>query len=428
MTVSKPVKDANRLAIDGGEPALKHLVPAKYPGAMVYGEEERQGVLDVLQACSPFRFYGGKATGKVSQFERDLAAAVGVGYALGVTSGTAALKVALQAAGVGPGDEVIVPAVSFLACAGAVVMSRAVPVFADVDDSLGLDPGDLATRVTARTKAVMPVSIQGVPYHAQAIVEVAKSHGLMVIEDVAQSLGASYRGRPLGAWGDIAAFSLQLNKVITTGEGGAVATDNAGLYDRAVRCHDHGLHRSGYGFPASGQGEAFLAENCRMNELTGAVALAQLRKLDRLVSSMRGNQRLIKSAIASWPGMTWRDIPDEAGDIGTSLMFFLPTAAQAAAFVRALTAENIVADQVYDGLPAYLAWPQLGNQRTVTPEGCPFTCPLYGGHVTYGPGLCPRAEDLFPRSVRLPISPLFSEEECAGIAAGINKVAAHLLA
>ncbi len=428
MTVTKPVMDANRLAIDGGQPALKHVLPAKYPGAMLYGEEEKQGVLDVLEACSPFRFYGQRSIGKVSQFERDLAGTVGVAYALGVTSGTAALKVALQAAGVGPGDEVIVPAVSFLACAGAVVMSRAVPVFADVDDSLGLDPSALSARITARTKAVMPVSIQGVPYRAEPILQVAKKHGLVVIEDVAQSLGASYHGRPLGAWGHIAAFSLQLNKVITTGDGGAVATDDATLYDRAVRCHDHGFHRSGYAFPASGQGEAFLAENYRMNELTGALAVAQLRKLDRLVTGMRGNKRLIKSAVSSWPGMTWRDAPDEAGDVGTALMFFLPTAALAVAFVRALAAENIVADQLYDGQPAYLAWPQITSQRTVTPEGCPFTCPRYGGHVTYGPGLCPRAEDLFPRSVRLPISALFTEEECAAIASGINKVAAHFLA
>ena len=205
------VADSDRLAIHGGEPALKHPVPSKYPGAMFYGEEEKQGVIEVLDTCSTFRYYGRSVTGKVSQFERELAQKVGAGYALGVTSGTAAVKVAVEALGIGPGDEVIVPAVTFLASAGAVVMSRAVPVFADVDESLGLDPDALAARITKYTKAIMPVSIQGVPYRADAIVKVAREHGLKIVEDVAQGLGASYHGKPLGTWGDIGAFSLQLN-------------------------------------------------------------------------------------------------------------------------------------------------------------------------------------------------------------------------
>jgi 8-amino-3,8-dideoxy-alpha-D-manno-octulosonate transaminase len=296
-----------------------------------------------------------------------------------------------------------------------------------VDESLSLDATDLTARITERTKAVMPVSIQGVPYRAEAIVEVAKAHGLAVLEDVAQSLGASYHGRPLGAWGDISAFSLQLNKIITTGDGGAVATDDEALHERAVRCHDQGSYRSSNTFPVSVQVESFLAENYRMNELTGAVALAQLGKLSRVITAMRRNKELMKAAIGPWPGLVFRDIPDEAGDAWTALMFYLPTAELAATFARALTAENIVADQLYGGQPAYLAWPQIAHQRTVTPEGCPFTCPLYGRHVEYGPGLCPRAEDLFPRSVRVPISPLFTEAECAAIAGGINKVARHLL-
>ncbi|MCZ7573668.1 MAG: DegT/DnrJ/EryC1/StrS family aminotransferase [Ardenticatenaceae bacterium] len=416
-----------RLAIDGGEPALKQPLPAKYPGALLIGEEERRAVLEVLEAQSPFRFYGPRAPGKVSQFERELARVAGVPYALGVSSGTAALKAALQAVGVGPGDEVIVPAVSFLACAGAVVASRAVPIFADVDDSLGLDPAALAARVTQHTKAVMPVAIQGVPYRADAIVAVAQAHGLAVIEDVAQSLGASYRGRPLGAWGDIAAFSLQLNKILTSGDGGAVATREAALYERAVRCHDQGLFRADNTFQVPVHGEPFLAENYRMNELSGAVALAQLHRLDGILTALRRNKELIKAAIPARRGLVWRDLPDEAGDAGVALMFYLPTPELAATSVRALTAENIVADRLYGGQPAYLAWPQITHRRTITSEGCPFACPLYGGHVEYGPGLCPRAEDLFPRAVRVPISPLFTAADCAAIAAGINKVADHLL-
>ncbi len=418
---------STQLAIDGGEPALRHPLPTKYPGAMLMDEEEKRAVLEVLEAQSPFRFYGTHPQEKVIQFERELARTIGTGYALGVTSGTAALKVALGALGIGPGDEVIVPAVSFLACAGAIVTSRAVPVFADVDDSLGLDPADLPARITERTKAVMPISIQGVPYHAEAIAEVAKAHGLKVVEDVAQAMGASYHGKLLGAWGDIAAFSMQLNKIITTGDGGAVTTGDALLYERAVRCHDHGLFRSTNAFTVSEPGEPFLAENYRMNELTGAVALAQLGKLGRVVTAMRRNKQRIKEAIDPRRGLVFREIPDEAGDVGAALMFYVPAADRATDFVRALTAENIVADQLYGGQPAYIAWPQIAKKQTVTPEGCPFTCPLYGGRVEYGPGLCPKAEDLFPRSIRVPISPLFTEVDCAAIAEGLNKVAGHLL-
>jgi 8-amino-3,8-dideoxy-alpha-D-manno-octulosonate transaminase len=165
-----------------------------------------------------------------------------------------------------------------------------------------------------------------------------------------------------------------------------------------------------------------------MNELTGAVALAQLRKIDRIIAGMQENKKRIKDAVRSWPGLTWRPMPDETGDAAAAIFFYVPTPELAVSFVQALTAENIVADQLYNGKVAYMEWPQLANKRTITPEGCPFACPLYSGHVEYGPGLCPKAEDLFPRSVRLCVSPLFTEEECLAIAHGVNKVARHFLA
>ncbi|MBM4429438.1 MAG: DegT/DnrJ/EryC1/StrS family aminotransferase [Chloroflexi bacterium] len=417
----------DRLAIDGGKPALKRPVLSRYPGAQVMGEEEKTAVLEVIEARSPFRYYGPKPLGKTAQFEQALARHVGTAYALGVSSGTAALRVALGALGIGPGDEVIVPAVTFLASPGAVVTSRAIPVFADVDASLNLDPADVERRITSRTKAIMPVCIQGAPYAIDDILAVAKAHDLLVIEDCAQGLGASYQGKSLGSWGNIGCFSLQLNKVITTGDGGAIVTSDSLLYERALRCHNQGGIRGRETFPITPTVEDFLAENYRMSELHGAVALAQLGKLPGILAAMQSNKRRIKESITLRPGMSFRRIPDEVGDVGAAIFFYVPDRNLAQRVVAALQAENIDADQLYGGQVAYLGWPQVRHQRTITSEGCPFTCPYYGRKVVYEPGLCPWAEDLFGRAIRLSISPLFTADDCAAIAEGVNKVTAHLL-
>ncbi len=410
------------LAIDGGVPVRREPLPPCLPGGLAIGEEEKAEVLEVIEAQSPYRYYGTKPLGKVKAFEREFAEKIGKRHALAVSSGTAALRVALAALGVGPRDEVIIPAVTFLGSVGATVMSRAIPIFAEIDHSFNLDPDDFEAKITGRTKVVMPVPIQGVPCKMDAIMEIAQQRGIKVLEDCAQSCGASFEGKMVGSLGDINAFSLQYNKVITSGEGGVVVTDDDELFERAIRAHDHGVIR-----PETGQilnlyqDEAFIGENFRMSELAGAMARAQLRKLDRIVATLRPMRQRIQEALSDLDRLEFREIPGGEGDVGFTLVFFLPTKEQAGWYIKALCTENVDVYQIYGGDPVY-AYPQVLNQAVATDYDSPFDSPLSEKKVQYHMGMCPRSEDLLTRSVWIPISTALRSEDVDDIIRAVRKV------
>jgi dTDP-4-amino-4,6-dideoxygalactose transaminase len=239
MTTTTPVLDGT-LAIDGGMPIRNTPVPAGFFGTRLLGDEEKAEVLAVLEARALSRVSGMTPPTRVAAFEQALCRHTGSRYALAVTSGTAALEVALAGLGIGPGDEVIVPALNFISSAEAVLRLGAVPVYAEVDAGFGLDPDDVAPHVTPRTRAVMPLHVHGAACRIDAIVDVARAHGLLVLENGAWSCGATYRGRAVGTFGDAGIHSLQSVKVITAGEGGVVLTQDPLVYERAFRYHDHG--------------------------------------------------------------------------------------------------------------------------------------------------------------------------------------------
>jgi len=268
-----------RLARDGGVPARTRGEQPMFPGGMELGDEEAEAAARVIRSHNVFRYYGvGDGPHEVADFEREFAAHMGAKHALCVNAGSSALICALIGAGVGPGDEVIVPAYTWNATPNAVVAARAVPVLAEVDDSLTLDPEDVTRNLTPRTKAILPVHMRGAPANMDALTALAAEHGLAVIEDVCQAAGASYRGRRLGTFGDAGAFSLQFNKIITTGEGGVLITDRDDLLDLAIDVHDcAGSVRRGVGLPR------FAGWNFRASEIQGAVARVQLTRLDGLL-------------------------------------------------------------------------------------------------------------------------------------------------
>ena len=210
---------------EGHVPAKRRPDPPMYPGGMAIDREEEQAVLEVLRTKRLFRYYGpAEGESKVASLEKAFAQFMGAEYAVAVNSGTSALISGLQGLGVGPGDEVIVPAYTWIASAAAVLTVGAIPVIAEVDSSLTLDPEDVRSRITPYTKAIMPVHMRGAPCDMKSILEIAQEHGLKVLEDTAQADGASYGGRRLGSMGDAGCFSLQFNKIITSGEGGMVVT------------------------------------------------------------------------------------------------------------------------------------------------------------------------------------------------------------
>src|SRR5436190_2895400 len=266
-----------KLAVDGGAPVRTQPLTSPNRGPQYYDDQERGHLNDVLEGRNPFRFNNPPAVSKVATFEREFAARMKTPYALAVTSGTAALHVALAALEVGPGDEVIIPAWTWYSCYNAVVQLGALPVFAEIDESFNLDPDDIEHRITPQTKVIMAVHLQGNPADMDRILPIARKHGVKVLEDGSQSVGASYKGRPLGSVADIGIYSLQLNKTITAGEGGAVVTNDPLLFERASRYHDlgglRGPHEAVIGKPQAGW---FIGNQFRMNEFSGGVLLAQL--------------------------------------------------------------------------------------------------------------------------------------------------------
>lgn len=422
-------ENITRLAIDGGPPAKTTPNLPMFPGGLEIGEEEKQAVLEVLDAKYLFRYYGPEEhPSKVGELEKAFAERIGRKHALAVNSCTSALISALVAAGVGPGSEVIVPGYTFFASCAAVVAAKAIPVIAEVDDSLTLDPDDFERKITERTKAVIPVHMRGVPCDMDRIMAIARKHNITVIEDVAQAMGGSYKGKPLGSFGELACFSLQFHKIITSGEGGIVVTDDDLLSDRCKGYHDTAAcWRPDRFAPPRYKGEVFPGVNFRMGELAGAVALAQLGKLDSLIARMRYLKSRIKDQISDLPGIGFRRLNDPAGDTAICLIMYVETPELATKVATALKAEGIEAGAIYNsGIPdwhVYAHWEMIIDKVTATPEGCPYTCPYYKGKAEYSKDMCPNTLSYLNRSIHIDIPSQMTDEDADMIALGIKKVA-----
>lgn len=408
---------SGQLAIDGGAPVRTMPLPGPYPGATIIGEEEKRAVNEVLERRSPFRYYGPDPAYAVNALERTVASLIGIEHAVGVTSGTAALIVALRALGVGPGDEVIIPAATFYGCVNAVVACQAVPIFADLDDSVSISAESVENVITPRTRAVMVVHWRGAAADLQPLLDVGRRHGVAILEDCAQSFGAEYHGRLVGGLGDINIFSFQMNKVISAGEGGMVVTNDPVLHQRAVACQDQGTPRKSEGAELP----PFFGENYRMSELTAAVLLEQVKKLDRLRSHVRRVGGIIKESVRDLSGVHARPLADPAGDAGVSPGLIFDTPALCAWAREALAAEGVPIKFPYSGLPVYMHEPIL--QKRMWHDGpSPWDPRCYSGEASYGPGLCPRAEELMPRVCEYHLSMDWTEQDGQDVAAGLRKV------
>ncbi|MBP1993786.1 DegT/DnrJ/EryC1/StrS family aminotransferase [Paenibacillus eucommiae] len=412
-----------KLAIHGGKPARSKPLPPNYPGAVLMGAEEADAAAQVIHAQSPFRYYGPEPVFTVKALEDQISRDMNVPYVLGVTSCTAGLIIALKALGIGYGDKVIVPANTFIATAGAVICSNAVPVFVDVDDTLNMDPDDLERVMDDEVKAIIAVPILGNPCDMQRIMSFAEKHNIYVIEDVAQSCGIKHHGRYAGTIGHVGVLSFQMNKILTAGEGGAIITHSAQIFERAARYHDQGLFRDKqrYNLESSDEENAFAGQNYRMSEITGAVALAQWGKLNEILTNMKTHYTNIQQALSlEIPTLQFRRVIDTEGDIGSNLGMILPTKQMAELFTDALNAENINTAILYNGKPVYMN-PQIFHQRTAEKHNFPFDF-KFKHAVEYTEEMCPRAADLIARTVYLPISPILTEADTSEIIAGIIKV------
>jgi dTDP-4-amino-4,6-dideoxygalactose transaminase len=372
------------------------------PGIELIGEEEIAEVMQVLTNRSLSR-YGREddpAFGaKVRQVEQHIAALAGVRFGLGLSGGgSSGLLVSLMGLGVGPGDEVIVPGFTFVASISAIVYARALPVLAEVDDSFNLDPADVEARITPRTRAIIVVHMLGAPARLDEIKDIADRHGIALIEDCAQAFGATYQGQGVGGIGSTGVYSFNEYKTITCGDGGMIVTDDEDLYGRLFAIHDQGHAPNRLGSKYAER--PFLGLNFRMTELSGAVLLAQVRKLDMIRDHLRANKGIVKSAIEDLPGLGFRTIVDPEGDLATHLVVTFPSAEIAQAVATELGSITLAAS----GWHVYSNMEHLLERRTVSGKGCPFDCGCYGdGEATYRRGMLPQTDALLARSMSIGI-------------------------
>jgi dTDP-4-amino-4,6-dideoxygalactose transaminase len=304
--------------------------------------EEMEAVMEVMRSGHLFR-YGSendpKFLHKTSTLEKEFAAYCEVPFALATSSGTSSLVCSLIALGLKPGDEIIVPAYTFVATYTSCIFAGLVPVLAEIDESLTLDPEDIEHRITRRTKAIMPVHMLGNPCDMDRIMAIAKKHNLFVIEDCCQAAGASYKGRKVGSIGNMGAFSLNVFKTINSGDGGLVVTSDPKLYELAFGVHDQGHKPNRFGVEVGAR--SVLGLNFRINEMTAAVALAQLQKLNRIVSTLRKKRTKLKNLIAGVGGFKFRKLNDPEGDCATICTIIFDTKEQASKVSKALGSKTV---------------------------------------------------------------------------------------
>ena len=390
----------------GGVP----LRTAEWPRYPVLGVEEEAAVLAVLRSHNLSSQMGAA----VQRFEAEFAARAGVSHAVATSSGTAALHVALIAAGIGVGDDVIVPAYTFFSTATSVLMQNAIPIFADIEtDTLGLDPAAAEGRITDRTRALMVVHMNGYPADLDGLMSVARRHGLVVIEDCAHAHGAEHRGRHVGAIGHMGVFSFQQKKNLSLGEGGMLITNDADLADKA---------RAICSF-----GKVPLAYNYRMPELHGAIGSVRLKRLDAENETRNRYARYLDGELARIPWIEPQRVRPETRAVYYNYLLHYHEeriGLERDRFLAAVRAEGIPVSQIYE--PVYRH--HTFQVRDPYGQGFPFQSPFYettpGREPSYEDGTCPVAEEYCGRrNIELKIHPTAEMEDIEQLAAAFHKVA-----
>ena len=377
------------------------------------GQEEIDAVERVIRSKKLFKI--NEAGKETMHAEEELSAYLGIENTLLMTSGHAALVSALIAAGVGPGDQVIVPAYTYIASAMTVVGAGAIPVICEVDESLTLDPEDVERKITPYTKAIMPVHMLGMPCKMDKIVEIAEKHGLVVIEDACQAMGASYKGKKLGTWGNAGAYSYNYFKIISSGEGGALVTRDRDLYQKALIYHDSsavcffGNQMDGVEVPP------FCGNEYRTNEIASAILREQIKKLDGIIKDLRKNKKYVAERISEKYNVVMTNDPD--GELATHLQILAKTKEEGAR----LCAAGVGGLIIDTGKHVYSNWESIMEKRGhLNPLMDPFKFEANKNIIpSYTKDMCPKTLDLLSRAVNIPINPEKSEKELDEL---VNKI------
>ncbi|MEK3716730.1 MULTISPECIES: UDP-4-amino-4,6-dideoxy-N-acetyl-beta-L-altrosamine transaminase [unclassified Paenibacillus] len=392
----------SKLAIDGGKPVRAHYLPY---GRQMIDDEDIESVVKVLQSDY---LTSGPA---IEQFEAEIAAFTGAKYAVAFSSGTAALHGACYAAGIGEGDEVITTPMTFAATANCVLYQGGVPVFADIDPrTYNLDPQRIRERITARTKAIIPVHFTGQPAQLDEILQIAREHNLIVIEDAAHALGARYKGRSIGAIGDMTMFSFHPVKHITTGEGGMITTNNPVYYEKLLQFRTHGITRDERKLREN-HGPwyyemQFLGYNYRITDIQTSLGISQLRRIGSFIEKRK---QLAALYLQELSGTEELILPHQLPEAESSWHLFIvrlqlsKLKATRKTVFQALQKENIGVNVHY--IPAYLH-------------------PYYES-LGFRKGICPVAESCYEEFITLPLYAGMDSEDVMDVVAAVKKVIRH---
>jgi len=370
------------------------------------GKEEIQEVQNAIENRSLFKI--NNKLMETLNLEKELSSLLDTKYAIMMTSGHAALTSALIAMGIGPGDEVIVPAYTYISTAMAVVAAGAIPIIAEVDKTLPLCPKDTESKITKNTKAIIPVHIQGFPCNMDALCALAKKHGVLILEDACQSVGGSYKGKRLGTIGDTGAFSFNYYKVITSGEGGAFFTNNRTFFERALIYHDSsavayfGDQLSDFTTPL------FCGNEYRANEISSAIMRVQLGRLDTILADLRRNKKYMMDKLA--PYCKFVPSNDAEGDCATTLALMFDDAQKALAVA---SDENVGGSvPINTGKHVYKNWTPIMEKRgAFHPLMDPFKMEANKDIVPdYKEDMCPKTLDLLERAVYVSVNPDWTVE------------------
>lgn len=400
------------------------------PGYELWSDKERKEVTDVLNTGILMRYgFDGMRNGiwKSKELEAAICQTFGTQHAQLVSSGTAALTTAMAALGVGYGDEVITPSFTFVASFEAVISVGAIPVFVDVDDTLTLDPEAVKKAITPKTKAIMPVHMCGSMADLDALKAICKEHNLILLEDACQSIGGSYKGKKLGTIGDAGTFSFDFVKTMTCAEGGVVMSNREDVFISSDGYSDHGHNHKGVDRGADLH--PFVGYNFRISELHAAVGLAQIKRLPEFLALQKNNHSLLKDILSQIPGISFRRVPDPAGDSCSFISWFLPTEELTRAVVAELKQQGILAGNFYwfDNNWHYIRkWDHLKNGVT-----------LNGLHPDHKAAVMHHAnkdfsssDAIMSRCISTAISLVWTEEQIKDkgnkIVAAVNKVVQEL--
>ena len=383
----------------------------------VVGQEEVEALADVIRSGKLFRY---QDDSMCERFEKRYADDLGVRHFALSASGSQALAAGLIGLGVGPGDEVLIPAHTYMATATSVLAAGAIPIIVDVDTSLTINPARIREAIGPRTRAVIPVHMWGAACDMDAIMEIAAEHGLLVLEDACQGVGGSYKGRKLGSIGHAGAFSFNYFKNMTSGEGGGLATNDDQVVERA-RCAIDPCH-----FYWSGRSESvrpFSGVGARASELTGAMLNIQLDRLDGMIEAMRNERRQILEGVAGLGnlGLTPSPMNSPDHDCGAQVMFYLPSAEDAERFEALVPC--VIAGKT--GRHNFRQWDQvLMHEGAAHPALNPFNLVENAEcRKDYPEDLCAASIDILDRTIMVATHPNHSQSDVEDIIADLHAAA-----